>query len=131
VLGRGSGDAFSIDVDVLDELLSFDIRRLAEDILGPTPLRRVGNAPKVALFFRWAAPEEAQAQLSLGLRQLAAVFDDAESAAAIAGAQAHVAEGRFYPALRAVRTLLPREAALLGGPTAPPGAPPETAEARP
>ena len=60
VLGRGSGDAFSIDVDVLDELLSFDIRRLAEDILGPTPLRRVGNAPKVALFFLWAAPEEAQ-----------------------------------------------------------------------
>lgn len=60
VLGRGSGDAFSIDVDVLDELLSFDIRRLAEDILGPTPLRRVGNAPKVALFFRWAVPEEAQ-----------------------------------------------------------------------
>ena len=59
VLGRGSGDAFSVDIDVLDELLSYDIRRLAEDILGATPLRRVGNAPKVALFFRWASPEEA------------------------------------------------------------------------
>ena len=53
VLGRGSGDAFSIDVDVLDELLSFDIRRLAEDILGSTPLRRVGNAPRSCPSMRW------------------------------------------------------------------------------
>ena len=89
-----------------------------------TPVKRVAYIAQLAVAGE-AAPEEAQAQLSHGLKQLAAVFDDAESAAAIAGAQAHVAEGRFYPALRAVRTLLPREAALLGAPSS------EAAEARP
>ena len=45
--------------------------------------------------------------------QLADVFTDAESVAALDAAASHAMNGRFYPALRALRSILPREAMLL------------------
>jgi flagellar protein FlbT len=77
-----------------------------------TPVKRICYVAQLAVAGE-AAPDEAQAQLLDGVRQLAHVFRDAESAAALSSAEAHVAEGRFYPALRALRTLLPLEEAAL------------------
>lgn len=77
-----------------------------------TPVKRVCYVAQLAVAGE-AAPDEARDQLLAGVRQLAHVFRDAESAAALESAEAHVAEGRFYPALRALRTLLPLEGSLL------------------
>lgn len=52
VMGPGSGNIFSLDVDVTDEAISRRIVALADEVLGYTPLRRVGNRPKIALFYR-------------------------------------------------------------------------------
>jgi flagellar protein FlbT len=60
-----------------------------------------------------ADPEEARKQLMTGIDQLSAVFDDAESTAALDSAASHTLNKRFYPALRALRSLLPREAQLM------------------
>lgn len=55
VMGPGSGNVFALDIDVLDEDLSRQIVDLADEMLGYTPFRRIGNAPKIALIYR--APE--------------------------------------------------------------------------
>jgi flagellar biosynthesis repressor protein FlbT len=78
-----------------------------------TPVRRVCYIAQMAVAGE-ADPTEAQRQLKAGIGQLLQVFRDLESVASLEGAAAHAAEARFYPALRALRTLLPREAALLG-----------------
>jgi len=43
-----------IDCDILDKALADAAQALADDILGPTPLMRIGLAPKRVLFFRSA-----------------------------------------------------------------------------
>jgi flagellar protein FlbT len=48
-----------------------------------------------------------------GIDQLAGVFDDPESTMALDSAAAHAMNQRFYPCLRSLRTLLPREALLI------------------
>ena len=53
VMGEGSGYACAIDIDVLDHDLSEKIVSLATEILGYTPLVRIGRAPKVALIYRY------------------------------------------------------------------------------
>lgn len=53
VMGPASGYSFAIDIDVLDEDLSIKISALADAVLGYTPLRRVGKAPKLALIYRY------------------------------------------------------------------------------
>jgi len=60
VLGPASGNTFVIDIDVVEEELSSQIQELAERILGPTPLRRVGNWPKIALVYRHEEGDEIQ-----------------------------------------------------------------------
>jgi flagellar protein FlbT len=77
-----------------------------------TPVKRVCYIAQLAVAGE-ADAEKAQSQLHLGVTQLADVFRDQDSAEALAMAAEHVAAGRFYPALRALRTLLPREAALM------------------
>lgn len=52
-LGAGSGNIFFVDIDVTDAARSEAIQDLADDILGYTPLRRVGRAPKIALGYRF------------------------------------------------------------------------------
>jgi flagellar protein FlbT len=79
-----------------------------------TPVRRVCYVAQLAVAGE-APAEEAKRQILMGVDQLAAVFDDAESTAALDAAAAHALNGRFYPALRALRTLLPRETQILTG----------------
>ncbi|PKP63135.1 MAG: flagellar biosynthesis repressor FlbT [Alphaproteobacteria bacterium HGW-Alphaproteobacteria-8] len=77
-----------------------------------TPVRRVCYIAQLAVAGE-ATPEEARRQLLSGIDQLSAVFDDAESVEMLDSAASHVVNARFYPALRALRGLLPREALLI------------------
>jgi len=77
-----------------------------------TPVKRVCYVAQMAVAGE-ATPEEATVQLRRGIDQLLAVFTDAESGAALTAARTQVEDGRFYPALRSLRTLLPLEAQLL------------------
>jgi flagellar protein FlbT len=77
-----------------------------------TPVKRVCYIAQLAVAGE-AQPEEARRQLMSGIDQLAQVFDDPDSAEALDTAAGHVVGGRFYPALRALRTLLAREALLM------------------
>lgn len=51
-LGPGSGNAIVVDIDVSDPDFARRCVSLALEILGPTPFRRVGRAPKEALVYR-------------------------------------------------------------------------------
>jgi hypothetical protein len=51
-----AGALVGVDVDVLDESLSQQIEQIAIRDLGPSPLRRVGYAPKFLLAYRVAEP---------------------------------------------------------------------------
>ena len=53
VLGPASGNVFCLDVDCLDAAVSERIAAIASEILGRTPLTRIGRAPKVALLYRY------------------------------------------------------------------------------
>lgn len=53
VLGPATADAFALDIDVMDPTWNARIMDLAFQILGPTPFRRVGKAPKIVLLYRW------------------------------------------------------------------------------
>lgn len=52
VFGPASGNTFAVDIDVLDPAAAAEIVDLADEILGYTPLRREGRAPKIALIYR-------------------------------------------------------------------------------
>src|SRR5262245_7009626 len=45
------GDIVGVDIDVPVEALAADIEALAREMLGATPLKRVGRAPKLLLVF--------------------------------------------------------------------------------
>ena len=77
-----------------------------------TPVKRVVYIAQLAVAGE-ADAEEAKRQILTGVDQLAAVFTDAESVADLDAAAAHALHGRFYKALRALRAMMPREAALL------------------
>ena len=78
-----------------------------------TPVRRVCYIAQLVLAGE-ADPEEAARQLERGIGQLAQVFRDEASLAALEVAAAAVGERRFYQAMKALRAILPREARLLG-----------------
>jgi hypothetical protein len=48
----GQSRVIGVDIDILDAEISGNIRRKIEELLGPTPLVRVGQAPKVMLVYR-------------------------------------------------------------------------------
>ncbi|MEM7546453.1 MAG: flagellar biosynthesis repressor FlbT [Pseudomonadota bacterium] len=77
-----------------------------------TPVRKVCYIAQLVLAGE-ADPDEASRQLIEGIRQLRAVFIDPENSQRLARAADDVAEGRFYPALRALRAILPLEAKLI------------------
>lgn len=77
-----------------------------------TPVRRICYIAQLAVAGE-ADPEQARSQLMTGIDQLATVFDDRESVEALDSAASHAMNKRFYPALRALRSLLPREAQLM------------------
>jgi flagellar biosynthesis repressor protein FlbT len=79
-----------------------------------TPVKRVCYIAQLVLAGE-ADPAEARRQLMRGIEQLSQVFKDDDSRAHLAAATEHVAEARFYQAMKALRNLLPREARLLRG----------------
>jgi flagellar biosynthesis repressor protein FlbT len=78
-----------------------------------TPVRRVAYVAQLVLAGE-ADPDEGRRQLLRGIEQLAQVFRDEDSQARLTEATASVAEGRIYQAMRALRSLMPQEARLLG-----------------
>jgi hypothetical protein len=50
------GQIVGVDIDVLDVALSDRLAARAIELFGPTPLRRIGRAPKTMLLYRMAMP---------------------------------------------------------------------------
>lgn len=77
-----------------------------------TPVRRVCYIAQLVLSGD-ADPSTAKLQLLRGIEQLSQVLTDMDSRAQLAVASQSVLEGLYYPALKALRSLLPREDRLM------------------
>lgn len=77
-----------------------------------TPVRRVCYIAQLVLSGD-ADPKEAKLQLLRGIEQLSQVLTDHDSRKQLTAATASVLEGQHYQALKALRSLLPREERLL------------------
>ena len=77
-----------------------------------TPVRRVCYIVQLVLSGD-AEPDEARHQLLRGIEQLSQALTDADSRAQLTMATAAILDAQYYQALKALRTLLPREARLL------------------
>lgn len=77
-----------------------------------TPVRRVCYIAQLVLSGD-ASAEDATRQLLRGIEQLSQVLTDHDSRTQLNLASAAVLSGQFYHALKAMRSLLPREARLL------------------
>ena len=77
-----------------------------------TPVSRVCYILQLILAGE-ADTETARAQALAGIEQLNAVFVDVASAASLKQAASDVSDDRFYPALRALRSILPAEGHLM------------------
>lgn len=75
ILGAVSGNTFALDIDIKDWVLAAAVEKVAFEILGFTPFKRVGNAPKRALVYRVANAEDLPPNISRFF-----VADDGESA---------------------------------------------------
>lgn len=77
-----------------------------------TPVRRVCYIAQLVLSGD-AEPDEVRHQLLRGIEQLSQALIDADSRAQLTLATAAILDAQYYQALKALRTLLPREARLL------------------
>lgn len=77
-----------------------------------TPVRRVCYIAQLVLS-RDADPEEAKMQLLRGIEQLSQVLTDHDSRTQLNAATLAVIDNQHYQALKALRSLLPREERLL------------------
>lgn len=77
-----------------------------------TPVRRICYAAQLVLSGDMS-PADSRLQLLRGIEQLSQVLTDAESRSQLQLAAQAVSEGQHYLALKALRTLLPREERLL------------------
>lgn len=77
-----------------------------------TPVRRVCYIAQLVLSGD-VAPDQARLQMLRGIEQLSQVLVDQDSRSQLAMASQAVIEGLYYPALKALRGLLPREERLL------------------
>jgi len=77
-----------------------------------TPVRRVCYIAQLVLSGD-ADPDEAKLQLLRGIEQLSQVLTDHDSRAQLTLASQSVMERQFYAALKAMRSLLPREERLM------------------
>lgn len=77
-----------------------------------TPVRRVCYIAQLVLSGD-AEPDSARRQLLRGIEQLSQALFDPDSRMQLTVATAAVLDGQYYQALKALRTLLPREARLL------------------
>jgi flagellar protein FlbT len=76
-----------------------------------TPVRRVCYIAQLVLSGD-AETGDARLQILRGMEQLSQVFTDADSRAQLAIATDHIVNDQIYQALKALRTLLPREERL-------------------
>lgn len=76
-----------------------------------TPVSRVCYIAQLVLTGD-ADPKEARFQLIHGIEQLSTVFTDADSRKQLTLATSLVSEGKIYPAFKALRAMIPREARL-------------------
>jgi len=77
-----------------------------------TPVSRVCYIAQLVLSGD-VAPDDAMPQLLRGIDQLSQVFTDQDSQSLLSRASQAVVEGDYYPAMRHLRALLPREARLM------------------
>jgi flagellar protein FlbT len=77
-----------------------------------TPVRRVCYIAQLVLSGD-VDMQDAKAQILRGMEQLSQVFTDPDSRAQLARATDHVTQDQIYHALKALRTLLPREERLI------------------
>ena len=82
-----------------------------------TPVRRVCYIAQLVLSGD-AEPDKARHQLLRGIEQLSQALTDADSRAQLTMATAAILDAQYYQALKALRTLLPREARLLAAASA-------------
>ena len=64
VFGPASGDTWALDIDITDEAFSCEVSDMADEMLGYTPFRRVGMAPKLALIYRQTPGDAARIRSS-------------------------------------------------------------------
>ena len=76
-----------------------------------TPVKRVCYIAQLVLSGE-VSTKDARRELLTGIEQLSQVFTDRDSRETLAAATAHVVAGNFYPVLKALRLLLPREERL-------------------
>lgn len=55
-IGIAGGWIVGVDIDLLDEAVGHDVEKLARDMLGDTPVKRIGRAPKRLLVYRTDKP---------------------------------------------------------------------------
>ncbi|QDL94774.1 flagellar biosynthesis repressor FlbT (plasmid) [Paroceanicella profunda] len=84
-----------------------------------TPVRRVCYIAQLVLAGE-AEESLARQQLLTGIEQLSQVFTDADSRTKLDAATSHAMEAKYYPALKALRSLLSREARLMQAMPRPP-----------
>ena len=77
-----------------------------------TPVRRVCYIAQLVLSGD-VDPDEARSQLLTGIEQLSQVLCDADSRRMLDDASSAVVSARYYQAMKALRTLIPREDRLL------------------
>jgi len=77
-----------------------------------TPVRRVCYIAQLVLSGD-VEMDEAKAQILRGMEQLSQVFTDPDSRAQLARATEYLTSGQVYHALKALRSLLPREERLI------------------
>lgn len=77
-----------------------------------TPVRRVCYIAQLVLSGD-VDPKAARHQIIRGIEQLSQVFDDRDSRQQLTAATEAVLDEQFYPAMKSLRALLPREARLL------------------
>ncbi|MBY6155419.1 flagellar biosynthesis repressor FlbT [Vannielia litorea] len=77
-----------------------------------TPVKRVAYIAQLVLSGD-TAPADADIQLMRGIEQLSQVFTDHDSRSQLDAATMAVREGQHYQALKALRTLIPREERLI------------------
>ena len=77
-----------------------------------TPVRRVCYIAQLVLSGD-ADPKDARGQMMRGIEQLSQALTDHDSRAQLTQATEALLDNQFYQALKALRTLLPREARLL------------------
>ena len=58
LLGPPSGNTICLDIDTTDREYAWHVEEVADKILGKTPFRRIGAAPKLALFYRFESADD-------------------------------------------------------------------------